>query len=507
MPKTLLLILSLTASSLAAQQFTVDASHATATQAILTYTPPSGSACTVQVSESASLSPLDHDVDPSLFPGANLDSRPGTVTNGSTRSFVAGARRSDLATDNKLYSRALQANTQHYYQVACGSTSVTGQFLTANPPLGNNYSDNPPFNTAGFGNYGWPTIDWTDQSKVYIDPLTGIAIKRFTLPGAFGYVIAGSLPIYSDINSAWTNASNITSGASTSLATYAGAASDPIFVAWDNNNLDPSGTQITGYNPSTPALDNVQLNVFGNGTDSTAANRTVSVCLTYYDSHTCQTSWYDIVLPQTLVSNAVSYPATFPNAAFWSGWGTTPPRSALGVWSATVSVSGNTVTNTVTAGAFNTAWKAGAKYYIAGSSPACTNNLCTIAAVANNQSMTIVELPGTLTNVTGYSASAGFLIRKKTGVGSVSISAASQYTTSPMAILPGLGGFPLCSSNPVTVSYAADGVTAITPVAGELCLVATNQSGNDGLYLLIPSTGEVRFLSPLYVDNRSQGTP
>jgi hypothetical protein len=516
MPRTLLLMLSLTASSLAAQQFTVDASQTTATQALLTYTPLSNSACMFQVSESPSLSPLDHDVDSSLFPGANLDSRAGTVVNGAARTFVAGTRRSDLATDNKLYSRALQANTQHYYQVTCGSTSVTGQFMTANPPLGNSYSDNPPFNAVGFGNYGWPTIDWIDQTKVYIDPLTGIALKRFTQPGAFGFQggsagSAGSaaLPVYWDLHGTWTNAAYITSGASTALATYSGASSDPIFVAWDNNNLNPSGAPLSGYSPIGFSLDSLQLNLFGNGTDATAANRTVSVCLAYYDSQTCETSWYDIVLPQSLGSTPVNYPGstTFPNGGFWAGWGTVPPRSAFGVWAAAVSVNGNTVSNA--SGSFNTAWKAGGKYYLAGSSPACTNNLCTIASITNNQLMTIVETPGTLTNVQGYSATAGFLIRKKTGTGSVSISASSQYAASYQNLLPGTGSFQLCEPNPVTVSYDADGVTPITPVSGELCLInsmGTGASSAAGLYLLIPSTGSTRFLNPMFMDAK-QGVP
>ncbi|MFZ1011313.1 MAG: hypothetical protein WAN65_31030 [Candidatus Sulfotelmatobacter sp.] len=297
----------------------------TPTQAILTYTAPSDSPCTIQVSESPTLSPLVHDVDPSLFPGANLDSRAGNLTYGLERTFVIGARRSDVATDNKLYSRALQANTQHYYQINCDSTSVTGQFMTDNPPFGNSYSDNPPFNAAGFGNYGWPTIDWTDQSTVYIDPLTGIALKRFTRPGAFGFqggsagsAGGGALPAYWDLHGAWSNAANITSGASTSLATYSGASSDAIFVAWDNNNLDPDGAPLSGYSPIGFSLDNLQLNLFGSGTEPAAENRTVSVCLAYYDSQTCETSWTDIVLPQSLVSTPVTIPTRplFPTEDF-----------------------------------------------------------------------------------------------------------------------------------------------------------------------------------------------
>ncbi len=518
--RTLLFIVGLLgALSLSAQPLTVYAIAAanggqtTPTQVILKYTAPSDSPCTIQVSESPTLSPLVHDVDPSLFPGANLDGRAGNLTNGLERTFVVGARRSDVARDNKLYSRALQANTQHYYQINCDSTLVTGQFMTDNPPFGNSYSDNPPFNAAGFGNYGWPTIDWTDQSTVYIDPLTGIALKRFTQPGAFGFqggsAGSGALPVYWDRNGAWSNAGNITSGASTSLATYSGASSDTIFVAWDNNSLDPDGAQLSGYNPIGFSLDNLQLNLFGSGTDPSAENRTVSVCLAYYDSQTCETGWSDIVLPQSLASTPVNYPdsATFPNAGFWAGWGTVPRRSALGVWTATVSVNGNTVSNAD--GSFNTAWQAGGKYYIAGSSPACTNNLCTIASITNNQLMTIVETPGTLTTVQGYSATAGFLIRKKTGTGSVSISASSQFAASNQNLLPGTGSFQLCAPNAVTVSYEADGVTPIPPVLGELCLINSVGPGSNsvaGLYLLIPSTGTTRFINPMFVD-AEQGVP
>src|SRR5438552_3329354 len=48
----------------------------TNTQAILTYSAPDNNACTVKVSQQASLTPLVHDVDPALFPGAYQDTRP-----------------------------------------------------------------------------------------------------------------------------------------------------------------------------------------------------------------------------------------------------------------------------------------------------------------------------------------------------------------------------------------------------------------------------------------------
>ena len=118
--------------------------------------------------------------------------------------------------------------------------------------------------------------------------------------------------------------------------------------------------------------------------------------------------------------------------------------------------------------------------------------------------MTIIEsLSAPLTNVPGYSAASGFLIRKKTAVGSVSISASSLYAISSQALLPDYGGFQLCNENPVTVSYAADGVTPIAPAPGYLCAIG---SGFTSLYLLIPSTGETRLINPVYVDTTGQGT-
>jgi hypothetical protein len=486
---------------------TVTVTGITATQAILTYVAPSTAACTVQVSESVGLSPLIHDVDPTLFSGSNSDTRTGTVNVGLQRSFVVGLRTSALASDGKLYSRALRAFTQHFYQVNCGATA-SGSFTTANPPLGNGYADTPPFNSSATWNYAWPTINWTDQSQTYIDPLTGIAIKRFTEPGAYGFQGGsagaqggGALNVQFDSSASWINPGNITSGSSSTLATS--STTNPMFVAWDSSNLAPDGDNIYGWFPIGFSLDSLQLNVFGNGSSATSGDRTVQVCLVFYDSTNCNSAWFNVVLPQTLVGTPVNYPAStvFPNTGFWSGWGVTPGRKAFGVWPSTVSVSGSTVTNT---GAdFNIFWKAGAKYFIAGSSPGCTNNLCTIASVQTNQSMTIVESPGTLTSVSSYSAAAGFLVRKATATGSVSISVASQYAVSYQGLLPGAGGLQLCEPNGVTVSFAADGVTPITPVAGELCLINSSGPGADvvgGLYLLIPSTGETRFLNPLYAE-------
>src|SRR5215471_8738877 len=83
----------------------------TNTQAVLQYTAPESSACTVAVSTSPDLSVLVHDVDPAIFGGSNLDNRPGTVAAGLARSFVVGKRAAEQGTDGHWYSRALEALT------------------------------------------------------------------------------------------------------------------------------------------------------------------------------------------------------------------------------------------------------------------------------------------------------------------------------------------------------------------------------------------------------------
>src|SRR5262249_27694271 len=78
---------------------------ATPTQVILQYTSAVDGPCSVEASESASYRPLVHDVDPSLFPQADLDSRPKNLTDGRARVVVVGSRISDTASDQNVYSR------------------------------------------------------------------------------------------------------------------------------------------------------------------------------------------------------------------------------------------------------------------------------------------------------------------------------------------------------------------------------------------------------------------
>jgi hypothetical protein len=265
------------------------------------------------------------------------------VSVGLHRQFVIGTRRADQAGDGNLYSRALQANTTHYYSLTCpGGSTVTGQFTTANPPLGNSYPEPLPFNSAAWGNYGWPTINWNDQTQVYIDPLTGIAIKRFSSPGhhygftrGVGYDQAGQFSFYNDPNNAWTNAAQVIGASQATTAIYSGANSDPIFVAWGQTGM-PDG--FAGWAPidgggGVRVLDNLQVALFGWGTDPSAANRTVEFCLSFYDSGaTCNTPYYTAVLrtsaPSSSSATSAVYPSstTFPDGGTWAGWAPCPDQ-------------------------------------------------------------------------------------------------------------------------------------------------------------------------------------
>ncbi len=508
--KALLLMLSLAAVRLAAQQLTLAVSQTTDTQAILTYTAPSASACSVQVSQSSSLSPLVHDVDPVLFPGADLDSRSGSAANGLQRTFVIGNRRSDLGTDNNLYSRALQANTLHYYRVTCGSSTASGQFSTANRPLGNDYPDVPPFNSAGFGNYAWPTVNWNDQTQTYIDPMTGIALKRVTSAGWYGQSNTGNtFWQVIDINSKWTNPSNVLSGSAGTVASYSGTGNDPLFVAFDAANVKGfNGYGFSTWQP-TQTFDNDMLRIFGRGTG------TITGCISIDSGQTCASPTFDFVNLATAGSSnpAGTYPTScatetstgcFPNQGFWGGWNFAPVEWELAPTAGNVNVSGSTVTAAY-AGAieFNLNWKPGGKVYIGGSS--CTNNLCTIASVQTSTSMTIVENAGTLSSQYLKTANTGYKIWvKPTGgtlTATISVNHDLSYSDNFQVGLNGQA--PQCSSVPTTVSYAADGVTSITPVPGQLCLAFHTDGTAEVLYLLIPSTGETRLLDPIYFYNGS----
>src|ERR1035438_5062380 len=160
-----------------AQPSSVTVVGTTATQAILTYTAPSGNPCTLEVSESASFSPLGNDVTAAWVSRANLDSRTSGITNGTFRIVVVGTRTAQAASDGNVYSRALQTNTLHYYRITCDGQAGQGSFTTANIPLGMTYSEPPQSDPLHPGQVLIPT-QFDNRGTTVIDPRTGAFLKR-----------------------------------------------------------------------------------------------------------------------------------------------------------------------------------------------------------------------------------------------------------------------------------------------------------------------------------------
>ncbi len=511
---------SLGAAALLGQSLTFKNVTTTETQAVIRYSAPNKSACTVQISESSTLSPLVHDVDPALFPGSNLDSRLGQSPISNDRVFVAGKRDAETASDGKRYSRALQAFTQHYYAVTCGASTVSGTFRTADPPLGNEYPDTLPFNPSAFGNYGWPSIDWVNQDTSYVDPLTGLLLKRASYPGFESGVGSGSPAAVQDGADFYTSGNSCAGSKWTNPC--AALASDGVFAVYNGAGGDalsvllPKGAYLGGASmPQMGSLTNFQVQALGFGTDASAANRTVNVCLSaHVYTGACGTGSFPIVLPQT-TAGTVAYPATLTPDQLLPGWTTSSFPAPISMLDATprtftVTVNGSTVTWTgspaYSPNVFSENWIAGDHITIPGSSPACPSNDCAIASVQSAYSLTIQQNLGNFNSGNAVTATAdnfGVIISKTTGTGSVSIDSVSDQQEGDMGITnPSYGGGYSFSSTTLPVCVDRNG-NPISPCRNAYGMVLPGANGNNGWYLFFPDNGETRFIDALTPPNVS----
>jgi hypothetical protein len=389
----------------------------TPTQAILSYTAPDNSPCTVAVSESSSLAALVNDVNPALFEGANSDARAGNVIVGTSRIVVIGKRTSERAADGNFYSRALHAFTQHYFQVTCGAAAGSGTFTTENPPLGNSAPDSVPFAAGAWGNLGWPTMSWSGYKR-YIDPLTGLLIERVTGPGQSGgseaTLAAASV---ADPAGAWTSPASLL-GSNAFASTSATGASNAIYFPVNFGSYPAAGFQAEGQ------TDDVQVSLTGY-TDT--SGDTISACLSVNHGQSCVGTPLSLSLPKgTGHAAPVSGPSSFP-APLFSGWGapaiTAEQGSSL---SGTVTVNGSAVSWGSSDGSSTTYFPlsivAGDHILISGSAPICPNNDCTISSLKDAEHLTIMQNLGSWTgfstslNAAVPAGATGFTLNSATGL-------------------------------------------------------------------------------------------
>ncbi|HEY3738505.1 MAG TPA: hypothetical protein VGL53_01615, partial [Bryobacteraceae bacterium] len=403
----------------------------TATQAVISYTAPDFNPCTIDIRETSSSNPLVHDVDPSIYPGSNLDTRAGSLTTGRKRVFVAGKRAAEPGLDGRWYSRALQTNTQHVVTISCSSGTVTGtaQFSTMNSPLGATANDPLPVDPNNPGQYAWPTINWTDRTQTIVDPQTGFLVRQLDSPrDSYLQIGSGSFASASNVGggSAWTTPTSALADDS-AAATYTGTSRGWMFLEFGLSFLNSSS-----HSTLTPSA-NTFVPTFNawcsSGDCSTASSddRSIQYCMTI-DGMTCATD----MLQHTLTActsgctgSSFRFAAMTSPQAMLADWyssghyNTSVSAVALSRLSGVVNRTGASVV-LLFGDRFNLAWGAGSTISI--------NSVAySIASVDSDGTLTLAGSPaGTDTNVPYIGSNAGLLIRKlTTGTQQISVQSVS----------------------------------------------------------------------------------
>src|SRR5579884_1604980 len=376
--------------------------------------------CTIQASTDPGFATVIPDVDATKYAGADTDiSRPDMFTwSDGTRVVQIGHQNSD---------RALRVSTHYYVRVSgCGGTANV-DFTTPTLGIGSSHVLPPPFNLSKWGNLDLPPINWTARNVHYTDPSTGVDLTMVNPYKDFTWRWnAENLADYAG-GTGWTNPANILTGSASSYATTSGTNSIDVF---------PGALWWVGPYDQWP-LDDVGLKVFGSGTSATQADRDFTVCIIRDPVDGCYSNPVTIHLPQFDGTNQApwapsgssdpegAWPKTFPTPLEGGDWGGAILResdlSPTGHLNATNGAL--TITDPAAGSHFSTVLgaKSGYRIHIAGSSPTCANNLCTISQLTNALNATAVE------NVTGLSGAAytahgwGFRIQKVNSNGSINV--------------------------------------------------------------------------------------
>jgi hypothetical protein len=418
----------------------VQVTGVTNTQAVLQFNAPDSTACTIEVSESPTFSPLVNDVNPAMFTNANLDlSRSSTVVNGHTRTVVIGRRTAEHALDGWVRSRALQQNTATYYR-ACGSNGVTGSFSTAPVPLGSTFPDTIPADPSDPEHPLWPQIDWRDRNWTAIDPHTGVLLKQLSFPGEASSGPFNPLPFQYSYGPAWTNATsgNATSGAGASI----------------NGSTSPLTLSIVNCPTCYFSAISVSIScaIDGGATGNDAMGQiAISRNGTTPYAPTGASAWHDFTCPSTIAPIADVGDSVAFNTAGSSGYmpfwtdaanGGRPIKFPISPGQIAVSVSGSQISNGSTSQAgFNPFTAPGQLIYVNNSG---TMNPFVISSIQNFHAVTVTGTPtGTAVDV----PSLYFLVRKKTATANT-MNFRAQYNVifeDPIQMNGSSGGIEQCA--------------------------------------------------------------
>jgi hypothetical protein len=419
-------------------------SDTTAREAILRYVAPTPAACSVEVSESASYSPLVNDVNPGLFVGSNSDFRNGAQ--GRERTFVIGGAGTGIDyapvdTTGKRSSRALQANTLHYYRVTCGVDVISGTFNTSNIAPGDTFpTTTAPIDPAHLGDTAWPFFPWSGAAGI-IDPVTGAYTQQFWRINAEQAAQAGpySFTYAYDEAGTWTNKNNVLANDS-AVATYTGAGNDPIKVTL---NSSPNGNgPVTGLTLYVKGyVDNVTT--------------TLEACL-MIDGATCYGPW--ITVP-ALPVGSLGATVEVGDPSIWATTVNTP--SMMGAWlnpnqqipgirdlssrSGYADNIGAAVKLRYTGsanGAFDSNWTANTHIIYGGVD-------YKVASVTTGTALTLASAPADGTSVAWSAQNYGFLVHKKSAGGTLNIDYLGVTPSVYIAEFPnnGSGGSRQCTTS------------------------------------------------------------
>ena len=480
------------------------------TQAVFSYTAPDSFPCVLELSESQTYTPLVHDVDTAMFSASNTDSRPGNTSAGQTRQFVAGKRDIEYgnvgSSTGRYFSRALEANTLHYYRLTCTGGAATGSFTTAKRAFREYVRRALSGDRANPGNAPYPYLDPTVRNSSYIDPQTGL--RHTALTFASDYFASFAAQAYSDAadmnGMTWSAPTNVYGSSS---STTAASGTGNLWIGVRNtalsNTYDYAGAGPSYDDQAQPgsngSINYYQVNIQGMVSSGTDA---LSACLTV-DRVNCATTPATLNLTSSLQTLTVGTFSTTPNGAN-GGNGADPAlfnaNPPVNRWHAfthtgTVTADGNGKLTWVSGNYFDTYWGSSSflRLSTVSAANACLSGAShTIASVTSGIVATTTDMPAAGTYF--YCANNfGVLIKR---ISPDSRTVTLQNATFSISV----------SAGPLWISTSDVPFISSVPMNNGYYMVLVPSTGPLLLYFFNTATGVSTLIGPTKANSNNSGS-